>query len=85
LKNAKELVAEFEERVKAEVRRQEKLDQVEERDFRRGGLLERYIARILYKWDDGNYKRNSTESLLLQSILFILIYYGSYSILGTLL
>jgi len=56
LKNAKELVAEFEERVKAEVRRQEKLDQVEERDFRREGLLERYIARILYKWDDGKFE-----------------------------
>ena len=49
LENAKELVAEFEGRVKAEVRRQEKLDQVEERDSRRRELLERYTARILYR------------------------------------
>ena len=49
MENAKELVAEFEGRVKAEVRRQEKLDQVEERDSRRRELLERYTARILYR------------------------------------
>jgi len=48
LENTKELIAEFEGRVKVEVRRQEKLDQVEERDFRRGELPERYMARILY-------------------------------------
>jgi len=56
LENRKELIAEFEGRVKAEVRRQEKLDQVEERDFRRGELPERYIARILYRWDDRKFK-----------------------------
>jgi len=33
LKNAKEVVAEFEEKINAEVRQQEKLDIVEERDF----------------------------------------------------
>jgi len=36
LENAKKLVAEFEGKIKVEVRRQEKLDQVEERDYRRG-------------------------------------------------
>ena len=56
MENTKELIAEFEGRVKAEVRRQEKLDQVEERDFRRGELPERYIARILYRWDDRKFK-----------------------------
>ena len=48
MENAKELVAKFEERMKVEVRRQEKLDQVEERDYRRGELPGRYIARMLY-------------------------------------
>ena len=33
MKNAKEVVAEFEEKINAEVRQQEKLDIVEERDF----------------------------------------------------
>ena len=49
MENAKKLVTEFEWRVKAEVRRQEKLDQVEERDSKRGELPERYTARILYE------------------------------------
>ena len=34
--------------MKVEVRRQEKLDQVEERDYRRGKLPGRYMARMLY-------------------------------------
>ena len=32
-----------------EVRRQEKLDLVEEQDFRKEELLEKYIAKMLYK------------------------------------
>jgi len=35
--------------VNAEVRQQEKLDLVKKRDFRRITLLERYMAKILYK------------------------------------
>jgi len=34
------------------VRIQEKLELVEEQDFRRGELLEKYIAKILYKWNN---------------------------------
>ena len=49
LENAKKVVAECEERISAEVRRQEKLDIVEERDFRRGKLPEKYIAKMLYR------------------------------------
>jgi len=49
LENAKEIVAEFEERLNAEVRRQEKLDIVEERDFKRMKLLEKYIVKMLYR------------------------------------
>ena len=48
LENAKEVVAKFEGRINAEVRRQEKLDIIEERDFRRGELLEKYITKMLY-------------------------------------
>ena len=40
---------EFEGRMNAEVRRQKKLDMAEERDSRRGKLLEKYIAKILYR------------------------------------
>jgi len=51
LENAKKVVAEFEGRLNAEIRRQEKLDRTEERDLRRE-LLGRYITKILYRWDD---------------------------------
>ena len=36
LKNAEEAIKEFEGRMSAEVRRQERIDMVEEKDFRRG-------------------------------------------------
>ena len=51
MENAKKVVAEFEGRLNAEIRRQEKLDRTEERDLRRE-LLGRYITKILYGWDD---------------------------------
>jgi len=40
----------------AEVRQQEKLDTVEERDFRRGELPEKYTAKMLCRWDDGKFE-----------------------------
>jgi len=43
------VVVKFEERLSAEVRRQEKLKLVEEQDFKRGKLPEKYIAKILYE------------------------------------
>jgi len=42
------VVAEFEERLSIEVRRQEKLYLVEEQNFRRE-LLEKYITKMLYE------------------------------------
>jgi len=39
---------EFEGRMNTEVRRQEKLDMAEEKDFRRGELPEKFMAKILY-------------------------------------
>jgi len=49
LENARELVTEFEERIDVKVRRQEKLDLAEERDFRRGELPRKYIVKMLYE------------------------------------
>jgi len=40
---------EFEGKMSAEVRRQEKLDMMEKKDFRRKELLEKYMAKRLYK------------------------------------
>jgi len=48
LENTKEVVAKFERKINVEVRRQEKLDIMEERDFRRGDLLEKYMTKMLY-------------------------------------
>ena len=56
MKNAKKLVAEFEGRMNVEVRRQEKLDLAEEKDFRREKLLEKYIAKILFGWDNKKFE-----------------------------
>ena len=48
MKNTKEEVAEFEGRMNVEIRRQEKLDWVEKKDFRRVELPGKYIAKLLY-------------------------------------
>jgi len=63
LGNAREAVEEFERRMSIEVRRQEKLDLTEEKDFRRGELLEEYIVKMLYKWDDGKFKKKYLRKL----------------------
>ena len=49
LRNAEEVLEEFEGRMNTEVRRQEKIDTVEEKDFRRGELLGKFMVKILYR------------------------------------
>ena len=39
----------FEERMSAEVRRQEKLGMMEKKNFRRGELLGKYTTKMLYR------------------------------------
>jgi len=56
LKNAEEALKEFERRINAEVRRQEKIDMAEERDFRRGELPGKFTVKMLYRWDDGKFE-----------------------------
>ena len=63
LGNAKEVLREFEGRVDAEVRKQEKIDRVEEQNFRRGELPGRFIARMLYGWDDGKFEEEYLKKL----------------------
>ena len=48
LKNAEEVLEEFKGRMNVEVRRQERIDMAEERDFRRRELPEKFIAKMLY-------------------------------------
>ena len=63
LGNSKEVVAEFDGRMNAEVRQQERLDIAKERDFRREELLGKYIAKILYGWDDGKFEEEYLRKL----------------------
>ena len=48
LENTKEAVADFEEKISIEVRQQEKLERIEEKNFRREELLGKYMAKMLY-------------------------------------
>jgi len=63
LKNAEEALKEFKGRMSVEVRRQEKIDMVEERDFRRGELLGRFTVKMLYGWDDRKFKEEYLKKL----------------------
>ena len=61
--NAKAVLKDFERRMEAEIRRQEKLDRVEEQDFRRRELPEKFMVKMLYGWDDGKFKEEYLKKL----------------------
>jgi len=63
LKNAEEALKEFEGRMSVEVRRQEKIDMAEERDFRREELPGKFIAKMLYEWNDGKFEEEYLKKL----------------------
>ena len=61
MKNVGEALEEFEERMNVEIRRQEKIDIAEEKDFRRGELSGKFTAKMLYEWDDGKFEEARRE------------------------
>jgi len=63
LKNAGEALKEFKGRMNAEVRRQEKIDIAEERDFRRGELPGKFTAKMLYGWDNRKFEEEYLKKL----------------------
>ena len=63
MKNAEEALKEFEGRRNVKVRRQEKIDMAEERDFRREELLGKFTARMLYGWNDGKFEEEYLKKL----------------------
>ena len=63
LGNAREALEEFKGRMNAEVRRQEKINMAEERNFRRGELLGKFTAKMLYGWDDGKFEEEYLRKL----------------------
>jgi len=36
---------------------------IEKRDFKRGELLEKYMVKMLYKWNDGKFKAEYLKKL----------------------
>ena len=54
---------EFEGRMNAEVRRQKKIDMAEEEDFRRRELPRKFIAKMLYGWDNGKFEEEYLRKL----------------------
>jgi len=63
LGNTREALKEFEGRMNVEIRRQEKLDIMEEKDFRRGELPGKYTAKMLYRWDDRKFEEKYLRKL----------------------
>jgi len=47
----------------AEVRKQEKIEITEERDFRKRKLLGRFTAKMLYRWEDGKFEEKYLKKL----------------------
>ena len=63
LKNAEELIKEFE-RGRIEVRRQEKIEKKKEDDeYRRMELPGRYMAKLLYRWDNKEFEDEYLKKL----------------------
>jgi len=63
LENAKEAVAVFKRRLNVEVIKQEKLNLVEKRDFRREELLEKYTVKMLYRWNNRKFREKYLKKL----------------------
>ena len=63
LENAKKVIVEFQERLNTKVRKQEKLDMAEKKDFRRGELSGKYTAKMLYGWDNGKFENEYLKKL----------------------
>ena len=63
LKNVREALEEFKGRINTEVRRQEKIDMAEKKDFRREELPGKFTARMLYRWDDGKFEEEYLKRL----------------------
>ena len=63
LENTREIVVKFERRMSTEVKQQEKLNRIEKKDFRRKELLEKYMVKILYRWNNGKFEKEYLRKL----------------------
>ena len=58
-----EALEEFKGRISMEVRKQERIDMAEKRDFRREELPGKFIVRMLYGQDDGKFEEEYLKKL----------------------
>jgi len=70
LENAKELIDKFERRIEAEVRRQKGIEKkwkvklnLNIEELRRSELLGKYIAKILFEWNNRKFKNKYLKKL----------------------
>ena len=56
-------MAEFERRLNVEVRKKEKLNMLEKRDFRRKELLGKYMVKMLYGWNNREFEEKYLRKL----------------------
>jgi len=63
LENIKKAVDKFEGRMSTEVRKQEKLDIAEKKDFRREELSRKYTVKMLYRWNDEKFEKKYLRKL----------------------
>jgi len=70
LENAKEFINEFEERLEIEVRQQEGIDKMWKiklnpnvEKYRRSKLLEKYMVKILFGWDNKKFEDEYLKKL----------------------
>ena len=63
LKNIKKTVVEFKGRISTEVKRQEKLNLVKKRNFRRKELSRKYIVKTLYQWNNRKFEEKYLRKL----------------------
>ena len=63
LGNVREALEEFKRRMNVKVGRQEKLNIIEEKDFRREELPEKYMVKMLYRWDNGKFEEEYLRKL----------------------
>ena len=63
LKNIKKTVVEFKGRISTEVKRQEKLNLVKKRNFRRKESSRKYIVKMLYQWNNRKFEEKYLRKL----------------------
>jgi len=65
LEHVRELMDEFKGRIGVEVRRQEEVNQKQKKaeEFKRMELPEKYMAKLLYGWDDGKFEEEYLRKL----------------------